>query len=152
MGFKWIVAPNQTIPQMAERYTRAVFQAGRQLAQQNAAEMEAWAKANAPWTDRTGAARAGLHATVEATGQIGTIVLSHGVDYGLWLEIANGGRFSIIAKAIDMFGPKFMQDLQRMLSSGALPGFTFSGSASRFRSLSTGRFVSRQNIVGMLGQ
>lgn len=152
MGFKWIVAPNQTIPQMAEAYTRAVFQSGRQLAQQNAAEMEAWAKANAPWTDRTGAARAGLHATVEETGQIGTIVLSHGVPHGLWLEVANGGRFSIIAKAIDVFGPKYMQDLQRMLSGGALPGFTFSGSASRFRSLSTGRFVSRQNIVGMLGR
>lgn len=152
MGFKWIVKPNQTIPQMTEAFTRYVILSGRNIAQHTAAEMEAWAKANAPWTDRTGAARAGLHATVEETGQIGTIVLSHGVDYGLWLEIANGGRFSIIAKAIDMFGPKFMQDLQRMLSGGALPGFTFSSSAARFRSLSTGRFVSRQNIVGMLGQ
>lgn len=152
VGFKWIVAPNQTIPQMAEAYTRAIFQAGGRLAQQNAQEMEAWAKQNAPWQDRTGNARAGLHATVEGTGGIGTIVLSHGVPYGLWLEIANGGRYAIIAQAIDVFGAKLMDDLQRMLLGGSLPGFTFSTSASRFRNVGTGRFVSRQNIVGMLGQ
>lgn len=151
MGFKWTVAPTDVFPQMASKYTQAIFQSGRQLAQQNAREMEEWAKANAPWQDRTGAARQGLTATVEETGQIGTITLSHGVPYGIWLEVANQGRFAIIARAIDVFGPKFMQDLQQMLSGGALPGFTFSSSAARFRSLSTGRFVSRSDILGRLG-
>lgn len=152
MGFKWQVAPTDVFPQMAAKYTQAIFQSGRRLAQQKAAEMEEWAKANAPWQDRTGAARAGLHATVEETGQIGTITLAHGVDYGLWLEIANGGRFAIIAQAIDKFGVELMQELQQMVSGGALPGFTFSSSAARFRNVSTGRFVSRGDILGRLGR
>lgn len=151
MGFRWIVAPTDVFPQMAQKYTQATFQAVRQLASRKAQEMEEWAKANAPWQDRTGAARAGLNATVQEAGAGTTITLAHGVDYGIWLEVANGGRYSIIAKAIDMFGPSFMQDLQRLLSGGALPGFTYSGSASRFRSTSTGRFVSRGDIVGRLG-
>jgi hypothetical protein len=152
MGFKWDVPPDAVFPQMAQQYTQAIFQAGGRLAQQNASEMEAWAKANAPWQDRTGAARSGLHAEVVGDGGIGTIVLSHGVDYGLWLEIANGGAYAIIAQAIDVFGAKLMDDLQRLLAGGGLAGFTFSTSASRFRSTSSGRFVSRGAIQGMVGQ
>jgi hypothetical protein len=152
MGFKWEVPPDAVFPQMAQQYTQAIFQAGGRLAQQNAAEMEAWAKQNAPWQDRTGAARAGLNARVEGDGGIGTIVLSHGDDipYAIWLEIANGGRFAIIAQAIDVFGAKLMDDLQKMLAGGGLAGFTFSTSASRFRSTSSGRFVSRSAIEGMV--
>lgn len=151
MGFKWIVAPTDVFPQMAQKYTQSVFQAVRSLANSKAQEMEEWAKANAPWQDRTGAARAGLNATVQESGQGTTITLAHGVDYGIWLEVANGGRYAIIAKAVDQFGPSFMQDLQRLLSGGALPGFTYSGSAGRFRSTSSGRFVSQSQIVGRLG-
>lgn len=118
MGFKWIVAPNQTIPQMAEAYTKAIFQSGRRIAYEQAEAMEQYAKANAPWTDRTGDARERLHATVEETGPIGTIVLSHGVEYGIWLEIANGGRYSIIPQTIDVFGPRVMRSLQNMINLG----------------------------------
>lgn len=118
MGFKWIVAPNQTIPQMADAYARTIFQSGRRIAYEQAEAMEQYAKANAPWTDRTGDARERLHATVEETGPIGTIVLSHGVPYGLWLEIANGGRYAIIAPTIDVFGPRVMRSLQNMINLG----------------------------------
>lgn len=118
MGFRWIVAPTDVFPQMAQKYTQAIFQSGRRVAHTRAREMEAYAKANAPWQDRTGAARAGLTATVEETGPIGTIVLSHGVSYGIWLEIANGGRFAIIAPTIDVFAPQIMRDLQRMMNLG----------------------------------
>lgn len=147
MGFKWIVAPTDVFPQMAHKYTQAIFHGTQRVLQEQAAEMEAWAKANAPWQDRTGAARAGLHATVEGNA----ITLAHGVDYGLWLEIANQGKYAIIAPAIDYWGPRIMGELQHMIASGALPGFTFSGRAQRFRSTTTGRFVSRGDIVGRLG-
>lgn len=118
MGFKWDVAPTDVFPQMAQKYTQAIFQSGRRIAYEQAAEMEAYAKTNAPWQDRTGAARASLSATVEETGPIGTIVLSHGVDYGIWLEVANGGRFAIIAPTIDAFGPRTMRSLQNMINLG----------------------------------
>lgn len=32
--------------------------------------------------------------------------------YAIWLEVGMGGRFSIIAPAIDRYGPKLMRDLQ----------------------------------------
>lgn len=118
MGFKWQVAPNQTIPQMTEAYTKAIFQSGRRIAYDQAEAMENYAKTNAPWTDRTGDAREYLSATVEETGPIGTIVLSHGVPYGIWLEIANGGRFSIIPETIDVYGPQIMRSLQNMMNLG----------------------------------
>src|SRR5436190_3258376 len=108
MGFQWQVPPETVFPQMAQQYTQAIFQSGRRIAYDRAEDMENWAKENAPWTDRTGDARERLHATVEETGPIGTIVLAHGVDYGLWLEIANGGRYAIIAPAIDAWGPVIM--------------------------------------------
>lgn len=118
MGFKWIVAPTDVFPQMANKYVQGVFQSGRHIAYERAEDMENWAKANAPWQDRTGDARERLHATVEETGPIGTIVLSHGVDYGLWLEVANQGRFAVIAPAIDYWAPIVMRDLQRMMNLG----------------------------------
>lgn len=117
-GFKWDVSPNDVFPQMAQKYTTAIFESGRRIAHEQAAEMERYAKQNAPWEDKTGAAREGLHATVEETGPIGTIVLSHGVPYGIWLEISNGGRFSIIPQTIDVFGPQVMRSLQNMINLG----------------------------------
>lgn len=118
MGFQWTVPPDAVFPQMAANYTQAVFQSGRQIAYDRAEDMEAWAKQNAPWTDRTGDARERLHATVEETGPIGKIVLSHGVDYGLWLEIAHSGAYAIIAPAIDYWAPIVFKDLQRMMNLG----------------------------------
>lgn len=120
MGFKWDVPPDAVFPQMAANYTQAIFQSGRQVAYDQAEAMENYAKANAPWTDRTGDARERLHATVEETGPIGTIVLAHGVDYGLWLEIANGGRYAIIAPTIDVYGPIVMRSLQNMINLGLI--------------------------------
>lgn len=118
MGFKWDVPPDAVFPQMAQNYTNAIFQSGRRIAYDRAEDMENWAKENAPWQDRTGDARERLHATVEETGPIGTIVLSHGVDYGWALEIGHGGRYAIIAPAIDVWGPIVMRDLQNMINLG----------------------------------
>lgn len=118
MGFKWDVPPGQSLEQLGNNYARAVFTSGRKIAHKRAADMEEYAKANAPWQDRTGDARRGLNATVEETGPIGTIVLAHGVSYGLWLEIANGGQYSILPQTIDLFAPLVMRDLQRMLNLG----------------------------------
>jgi hypothetical protein len=103
---------------MAVAYTQAIFQSGRRIAYERAEDMENFAKANAPWQDVTGDARERLHATVEEAGPIATIVLAHGVFYGLYLETANQGRFSIIPQTIDVFGPIIMRDLQRLMNLG----------------------------------
>jgi hypothetical protein len=67
------------------------FQAGRSTA---------YMKSNAPWTDRTTAARAGLHATSSHSGDRFELVLAHAVSYGIWLEVCNSGRYQIILPAL----------------------------------------------------
>lgn len=66
-----------------------------------AGEVEAYAKANAIWSDRTGDARAKLRAWADHYGNVVSVTLSHGVDYGFWLEVIQNGRFAIIRPTIE---------------------------------------------------
>lgn len=61
-----------------------------------AAQAEARMRTGAPWTDRTGAARGSLSATPEQSGRLFTLILAHGVSYGIWLEVSNDGRYAIV--------------------------------------------------------
>ena len=117
MGFKWDVAPTDVFPQMATLYTQATLQGARRVAYTRAPEMTAYAKANHAWQNVTGAAEAGLHDTVEESGSSIILTLAHGDDvrHGIWLEVANGGRYGIIPQTIDVFGPLIMGDLQRLV-------------------------------------
>jgi len=63
------------------------------------------AQTYAPWADRTGDARAGLSTQVnEVDGQI-TLELFHTVDYGLWLETIQNGRFATIMPTLESYAP-----------------------------------------------
>ncbi len=64
-------------------------------------QLEGYAKDNAPWTDRTANARQGLHGGVEDNGDNLLLFLSHGVEYGIWLELAHNSNYAIIGPTID---------------------------------------------------
>lgn len=64
------------------------------------ARSTAYMKATAPWTDRTGAARAGLHTDSSHSGDRFELVLAHAVRYGIWLEVANSGRYQVILPSL----------------------------------------------------
>lgn len=68
-----------------------------------ARKMEAAAQDGAPWADQTGAAREGLAADVEHTGDTIIVTLSHSVDYGEWLETIQSGRYAIIMPTIEQY-------------------------------------------------
>lgn len=68
-----------------------------------AEDILAYAKQNAPWQDRTGDARAGLDVDVSESGGAIYIQLYHQVDYGLWLEVIQNGRFAIIMPTLEQF-------------------------------------------------
>ena len=80
-------------------------------------------KLKAPWTDDTGAARAGLNGDVthEGSGPIGftehTITFAHGVDYGIWLEVANSGKYQIIMPTVLAVGKAVMETLRVMFDN-----------------------------------
>lgn len=56
------------------------------LMQNLAGHAESEMKMNAPWRDRTGHARAGLHAGVEVKKNEFVLFLAHSMDYGAALE------------------------------------------------------------------
>lgn len=79
---------------------------------------EAHMKHNAPWTDRTTNARNGLAARAARLGKTTfAIILSHAVDYGIYLEL--GTRYMrkrpIILPTMDLYGPKVMAFTRKLL-------------------------------------
>lgn len=78
--------------------------------QQAEAEVQNSAFTNAPWEDRSGNARRGL--TSEVNNDNGDIVLTlaHTVDYGLWLEVIQNGRFAIIMPTLEREAPQIINE------------------------------------------
>jgi len=76
-----------------------------------------WMKENAPWTDRTGTARSGLRTTTEHFPKVRHIInLFYSVPYGIWLEVRNSGRYSIILPALVDQGVKIMKTYSKLLA------------------------------------
>ena len=80
-----------------------------QLGQFFAAKMEAHAKRHASWTDRTSNARQGLFGVTTKEGDTVVVILSHGVDYGVFLELAQQGNFAIIGPTLQQHYGEIMQ-------------------------------------------
>ena len=82
-----------------------------------ASELEAKMKSNRPWTDRTGMAKALLSAKVsQPNDKTVRITLAHGVEYGMWLELAHGKNYAIVAPTIREEGPRVIEDLSGLMS------------------------------------
>ena len=84
----------------------------RVYADTSAAKLESSAKENARWQDRTGDARRRLKGDALPVPEGYKLRLAHGVEYGIWLELANERRFAIIEETI-----------QRVGSTEIMPGF-----------------------------
>lgn len=74
-----------------------------------------WLKQNARWTDRTSAARTGLNTISFNFGNRHELVMSYSVYYGIWLEVANSGKWAIITPAMRIVGAKVMFDVERLI-------------------------------------
>ena len=82
-----------------------------------AAELQSKMQMNRPWTDRTGMAKATLSAKVsQPSKSLVRITLAHGVDYGIWLELANGKKYAIIAPTVQEEGPRIVEDMQDLMN------------------------------------
>lgn len=66
-----------------------------------AEQLQAQARADAIWEDRTGDARAGLRAYAQNEDGVVRVYLEHTVDYGYWLEVIQNGRFAIIRPTLE---------------------------------------------------
>ena len=82
-----------------------------------AADIEAKMKLNRPWTDRTNMAKTTLNAKVsQPNPETIRITCAHGVDYGIWLELANEKNYAIIGPTIKHESPNVMRDLNKLMN------------------------------------
>lgn len=96
----------------------------RIVVDRRAAETETWLKRNAPWTDRTGAARVGLFAVPHHGATFEEIYMAYSVNYGIWLEIANDQRFAVISPAMRIQGNALMADMTLLIDHMKTAAFT----------------------------
>ena len=83
-----------------------------------AAELEGKMKTKRPWVDRTGMAKQTLTARVSQPSQTKLrITCAHGVDYGIWLELAHGKNWAIVAPTIREEAPKIVQGLGNIMQT-----------------------------------
>jgi hypothetical protein len=110
----WTIPPDKlagNIGDYAERLLLAVFD----LAQLFAAKIESYAKLHAVWTDRTSNARQGLTARAFKEATAVTLLLFHTVEYGIWLEVANAGRYAIILRSLEAHYSVYMSAIERLI-------------------------------------
>lgn len=70
------------------------------------AQATSYARATAPWTDRTGNARNGLFAThLSEPMVVHQLVTYHTMPYGVWLEVRWSGRYAVIGPTMFHIAP-----------------------------------------------
>lgn len=84
--------------------------------------IQTYMRQEAPWTDRTGAARNGLRTKVTSRGSNGVstqvaIVLYHSVPYGPYLELRWGGKYGVILQAMAFGGPLWLEAMAKTIFS-----------------------------------
>jgi hypothetical protein len=81
------------------------------------AEAETYARANAPWHDNTGNARAGLFAQHDAEHMVRHSLTVYGtMPYTFWLEVRWSGKYAIIGPTIVNLAPQMAADIAAAVS------------------------------------
>lgn len=113
----WLTSPSVLAKTLKTHEARLKYGI-RMLADYFAQKIQDEARQAAPWQDRTGNARSGLFAlTEQAATDLVTIYLSHAhtVYYGVFLELANGGKYAVILPTIQRNLPEIERQLKRLL-------------------------------------
>lgn len=81
-------------------------------------EATAWAKQNAKWTDRSGNARAGLHAKARSidNGKSFDLVVAGTVFYQIFLETRFSGKYAILMPTVNHIGKLLLTRIEHQLS------------------------------------
>lgn len=115
-SFRWESEPEVVFTSGFNRYAQEVIATIQAICLKYQPIVENWMKDNAKWTDRTGNARQALYADVEELAMGAALILDHGMDYGVFLELSMQGTYQIIKPALDEFGPKIWDEVKRMLA------------------------------------
>lgn len=112
-GIRW---DDQITPKLQRAAQSGLDNFLQSVVQLHAPRVEAYARRNAKWRDRTGNARNGLRGIPESQkGGPYKIILAHGVPYGIYLEVRFSGKYAIINPTIAVEGPEVMRTVQNGL-------------------------------------
>ncbi len=103
---------NRNLRAMSDRHKAALYA----LSQRYAAQMEAYAKVNARWQDQTSLARKGLFGYSMSRNQSLITRIAHTMDYGVYLELANQGKYAILLPTVKRFVADFIEDAQKVVA------------------------------------
>lgn len=104
---------NKNLDKMSEKLGAVLLM----YAATKASDIQSKMKLNRPWTDRTNMAKTLLNVKVSQPNESTVrLTLAHGVDYGIWLELANNKNYAIIAPTIREEGPRMVEDLNNLMS------------------------------------
>lgn len=81
-----------------------------------AADMEAFAKANRPWRDRTGNARRTLEGVAGLNGDRFAVGVEGHMPYSVFLELGYGEKYAILSPAVHHFAPDVLLGFARGLN------------------------------------
>ena len=94
----------------------ALVQAGHEVG----AVLEAYAKANHPWTPQTGATDASTRGYVsEVTPRYVTVALTAGMDYNVFLELAHDGKWAWLYPAVEANADQIVGVVEKRMRIGA---------------------------------
>jgi HK97 gp10 family phage protein len=117
-SFSWDVSKFKSVKVMEIKLQRALYGVVKYWD----GPVERYMKHNAPWKDRTTNARNGLSAAAQKSGtrianSVFAIILSHSVDYGIYLERGTRKMKArpIIQPTIDIYAPKVIKTLTKIL-------------------------------------
>lgn len=97
---------------LPEKVEKAALNYGKTAA----VKIHAQAVADRPWTDRTAHARQRLHSSAKRIDTGIRIVLAHGVEYGVYLELAHEKRYAVIYPTLLKMGPQVMEGLEGLFN------------------------------------
>jgi hypothetical protein len=88
------------------------------VAKTTAANMQNYARDKRRWKDITGAARAGLHG--DGGWESETVLkafIAHGMDYGVYLELAHDRKYKLLEEVRDRFRNDFVNNIKRIMNA-----------------------------------
>lgn len=82
-----------------------------------ASQIQAYMVTNHKWTNRTFMAEKTMSAIVSRPDENTIrITLAYGVNYGIWLELANEKNYAIIQPTLNVYGPRVINDMNNLMA------------------------------------
>lgn len=115
--FKWDAGkkPSEVFEKGVSKYAAVIRKEIKNLADAWQPVIEDYMKINAPWKDKSSNARQTLNVQVEESKNRTELVLAHGMEYGIYLELAHAGAWAIINPSLDIFGKQVWNSVIEIL-------------------------------------